>query len=409
MLNLACTLVNFRNPSIPVMPLRRHVAHVSHPTQHLYRLMSAHRSRLARRQLCHGRLPREPLPVVLQLGRSPRQQPRSVPRDDHLTDLVLDGLHLGNGLAEGVSFERVLHGAVDGGGGDAEGLAGDSDASSVERLHGDFEALAGLADEVRFGDADVVHDQVGGGGGADSEFVFLGAEGEARGVHWYDKGGDALVFQRFIRSSKHNRSTRLMRIRNPSFRTIHNPFVSVLRRRNARSTGIAPIPRFAQSKTSNIQFAILVAFVSRVRCNVLFFQFIRTEGVDGVEVQTVVRRHDDAHGGAAATDLFHGDGVGEGIQFGSVVVGGDVDSHHAQFCQIIHSLGRKFVFLIPFSGMWHQLFLGKFTTHFVYHLMFRWQLRMCRVLSAVFASAVIVVVVDGIVDDIVAGFGIGWK
>mmetsp|Transcript_17996 Transcript_17996/g.32547 ORF Transcript_17996/g.32547 Transcript_17996/m.32547 type:complete len:331 (-) Transcript_17996:47-1039(-) len=330
MLNLARTLVNFGNPSIPVMPFRRHIAHVPHPAQHLHRLMSAHRRRLARRQLRHGRLPRMPLPVVLQHRRPPREQSRSVPRHDHFADHVLDALQFGDGLSERATLEGVLRGAVDGGGGDAEGLAGDSDASSVEGLHGDFEALAGRADEVRFGDADVVHDEVGGGGGADSEFFFFGAEGEARGVHWYDEGGDTLVFQRFIRSSKHNRSTRLVRIRNPSFRTVHNPLLSVLRRRNARSAGIAPVPRFAQSETSDIQFTItIVAFVPRVRRDVPFLQLVGTERVDGVEVQAVVGRHDDSDGGAAATDLLHGDGVGEGVEFGSVVVGGDVDSHHA--------------------------------------------------------------------------------
>lgn len=155
--------------------------------------MTAHGRRLRGRQLGHGRRSGIHLPRILELGGSPRQETRRVPGHRHGTDFRLNRLKVGNRLAKGVAFEGVLDGAVNRGGSNAQSLAGDANATAVECLHGNLKALAGFAEEILFGNADVIENEIGSGGRPNAEFVFLGAEGKAWGVRGDDKGRNALV------------------------------------------------------------------------------------------------------------------------------------------------------------------------------------------------------------------------
>lgn len=150
---------------------------------------------------------------------------------------MLDGVELGDGGTEGLAVLGVLDCQLEGRLANAQGLCGDTDAPGVQRLHGDREALARLAQQHVLGDLctiggggarcegrgiwrdrsdgprycedcdahktpiyvytqmhaylDVLEDEVGGGRGADAELVLLLAQGEARRVARHDEGADA--------------------------------------------------------------------------------------------------------------------------------------------------------------------------------------------------------------------------
>ena len=75
------------------------------------------------------------------------------------------------------------------------------------------------------------------------------------------------------------------------------------------------------------------------------------------------------------TLTFHGDGVGEGVEPGAVVVGRHVDPHQAQLGQLVHRLLRKLVPLVPLPRVRRQLLLGELAAHLVHHMVLRGQLR----------------------------------
>lgn len=188
MLNFGRALVDFRDARVAVVPLGGHVRDVAHAAEDLDRLVAAHGCRLRGGQFRHGGLPRVLEAGVLELRRAPRQEPGRIAGQYHEADFVLDQLLLGNRLAKGVALQRVLDGAINGSGGDAERLAGDADATPVQRCHGNLESLAKLAHQVFGRDADPVHDEIRRRRRADAELLLLGAQRKAFGVGGNDKG-----------------------------------------------------------------------------------------------------------------------------------------------------------------------------------------------------------------------------
>ena len=81
-------------------------------------------------------------------------QPEQV--GDHPADLVLDELEVGEGLAELAALLDVVDGQVKQLLGGADRPGAEADAAVVEDLHRDAEAVAGLAEDVLGGDADVL-------------------------------------------------------------------------------------------------------------------------------------------------------------------------------------------------------------------------------------------------------------
>mmetsp|Transcript_13145 Transcript_13145/g.27149 ORF Transcript_13145/g.27149 Transcript_13145/m.27149 type:complete len:397 (+) Transcript_13145:217-1407(+) len=369
LLYLARALVDLCDPGIPVVPLRRHIRNVPHSPQHLHRLVRRHRGALARRQLRHGRLARVLGPPVLEHRGPPGQQPRRVARDAHVADLVLYRLQLRNGPAERLPLERVPRGAVDGGGGDAQGLTRDSDATAVEGLHGDLEALALLAEDVIPGDADAVEYEVGRRARPDSQFVLLGPQRKPLGVEGNDEGRNAAVLLGFVRRGEYHRGARLVRVGDPRLGAVYDPLGPVVAEHGGGGSGagVASVPGFRKAEAPDLHGAVLLDAL-RVGGQVLLLQSVGAEFVDGPQVEAVVGRHYDPDGGAAPADLLHGDRVGEGIELGAAVIGRGVYAHETQLRQLPHRpLGER-VLPVPIPRVRTQLLVGEFAAHVPDHL-----------------------------------------
>ena len=62
-----------------------------------------------------------------------------------------------------------------------------------------------------------------------------------------------------------------------------------------------------------------------------FFLFVRSKGLDGIQVERIVGTHNHSHTGASSTDFFHGNGVWHGIQATAAVFIGNIETHQSQF------------------------------------------------------------------------------
>ena len=115
--------------------------------------------------------------------------------------------------------------------------------------------------------------------------------------------------QRLVRRGEHDRGARFVGIGNPRLRTVDYPLVAVRRGGGSRGAGIAAVAWLAQAEAPDPQPPTIVLRMSCPRRYESLLQFVGTECVDGVQVQAVMGRHDDADARASAADLLHGDGV----------------------------------------------------------------------------------------------------
>lgn len=98
-----------------------------------------------------------------------------------------------NGLAELLALVGVGEGVVEAGLHEAEGAGGEDEALEVEALHEDADAFVDLAEDVFFGDEDVVEGEFARVGAAHAEFVELLDAGEALCGGVDDEGGYAFA------------------------------------------------------------------------------------------------------------------------------------------------------------------------------------------------------------------------
>mmetsp|Transcript_16049 Transcript_16049/g.53940 ORF Transcript_16049/g.53940 Transcript_16049/m.53940 type:complete len:264 (+) Transcript_16049:271-1062(+) len=214
-LHLRGAFVDLRDSGVAVEALRGHVRDEAHAAQHLDGLVRAHGGRLRRAELGHGRLLGEVLARVLEHRGAPGEQAGALDGAGHLGELELDGVHAGDGRAEGLALHGIFCGHLEGRLGDAQRLRGDADAPAVEGGHSDLEALPRLAQHGGARDAHLVHDQVGRGGPADAQLVFLGAQTEPGGVSGDQEGTDALVLLGLVRGGEYDGGGGLVRVGDP--------------------------------------------------------------------------------------------------------------------------------------------------------------------------------------------------
>ena len=111
----------------------------------------------------------------------------------HLRQFELYSLEFGDRLAELFALLGIGDGVIQRALRQSGHLRADADAALIQRLDGDLVAFAHFADDVGFGNAAIVQNQLAGGGGADAQLVLFLADGEAREIALDQKRRDAFV------------------------------------------------------------------------------------------------------------------------------------------------------------------------------------------------------------------------
>src|SRR5205823_3575976 len=116
-----------------------------------HRLVADEVRALGGEELGHARLAGEVAAPLLELRGAQGHQPRGLEARLHVREEPAQRLELADGLAERAPLAGVLRAGLQRRAPDAAGLAGDADAPAVERGHGQLEAAAQLAEQVRGG------------------------------------------------------------------------------------------------------------------------------------------------------------------------------------------------------------------------------------------------------------------
>ena len=163
-LNLVGALVDGGDLGVAVGPFHLHALEEAAAAVDLQGIVGDLQRDVRGVHLRHGGLHAIGLVLLLQLRRGVDKEPGATQLGGHIRQLEGDALLGRDWLAEldallGIA-QRLLKRAL----GDAQGLRGDSDASAVQRGHGDLETLALLAQQVFLGDLHVIEDQFRCGG-----------------------------------------------------------------------------------------------------------------------------------------------------------------------------------------------------------------------------------------------------
>src|SRR6185436_19353473 len=117
------------------------------------------------------RLPRVTQTLILHPRRLHDEQLRRLVTEHHLGDHVLHELVLADRLAECLTLARVLDGTLEARTYLSDSSGGHREATLVEPVHRDLEALSFLADQVLRRDLDVLEEELSGRPRPDPELV----------------------------------------------------------------------------------------------------------------------------------------------------------------------------------------------------------------------------------------------
>ena len=117
---------------------------------------------------------------VLFPRRFAHQKTRGVNFRGHVREHELNGLKIGDGMAEGLALLRVGKRRFKGSLRDAGGLRGNADAPAIERGKRDFVSFAFGSDAICDGHFAVREGKFAASGGVDAKFFFFLADGETR-------------------------------------------------------------------------------------------------------------------------------------------------------------------------------------------------------------------------------------
>src|ERR687889_755351 len=192
-LDLARSLVDLRDPGVPVVPLEGMVFHVPPPAEDLHGLVGDLVGDLRGVELRAGAGLGVAFPTVLHpRGLVDEEAGRPYPRL-HVGQLERYGLVLGDGLTERGALGGVARGVTERGLGDADGLGCYPDPPRIQRAERDPEPLTFLTEKVSLGNEHLVEEHVVCGGGDNTHLLPVRPEGDAFRLQVDEEGRDPLA------------------------------------------------------------------------------------------------------------------------------------------------------------------------------------------------------------------------
>ena len=353
-LNLIGPLVDGGNLGVAVGALHLHALEETGAAVDLQGIVGDLQRNVRGVHLRHGRLHAVRLMVFLQFGCGINQEPGAAQLGGHIRQLKGNALLGGNGLAELDTFfgigQRVLKGSLS----DPQCLGGNTDTAAVQRGHGDFEALALLAQQVFLGNLYVVEDQLRRGGGADAHFIIVVTELEAFPTLLHNKSRDAPGADVRRGDGEDHIGVRLWRVGDEDLAAVEQPVVALVNGSSFRTAGIGAGVGFRQAKSADL-------FSPRQGNQIFLLLLLGAEGKDGPRAQRYVGRQDHTRSTVHPGQLFHSNGIAENVQSHAAVFLGIRQAEPTQLPHFPYGLGGKFVLLIQHKSNGLDLLLREFT------------------------------------------------
>lgn len=269
----------------------------------------------------------------------------------HFGELELDALELGDGFAELAALAGVADGVLERAVGEADELGADGDAAGVEGFDGHLIPFAGLAEDVLRRDAAVIEQHFAGGGAADTEFVFLAADGEAGGVAFNQKTGDAAVAGVGVDGGEDEEEAGFGGVGDPEFATGEEEIVAIGDGAGGEGEGVRAGVGFAERVGAD--------GIGGERCQELLVLFAGTVIANGVDDERVLDVDQDGDARIDGGDLFDGeDGLKESPALAAELFG-HFDAGEAELEKLFEKRRIDGGFVVHIAGAGRDLFLGK--------------------------------------------------
>ena len=260
----------------------------------------------------------------------------------HVGEHPLNGLIVGDGLAEGFAllgvfrrgFERALR--------QAHRLRGDADSAAIERFEGDAQALPFFAEAVFDRHAAILQRNFGGARKAQTHFVFVAADAESGKIGLHQKGGDAARAGVRVGLGKNQVDAGNAAVGDPGFGAVQQVMIAVAGGASLNSGGVGAGLWFGEAKctedfafgqTGQIFFLLGVGAGSQERH--------ADDGIGDAEC--------DRGGGVDARDFFQHQRVADRIGSGAAPFVGDQHAAAAEFPEPADFLGGKFLVAFVFA------------------------------------------------------------
>ncbi|MNM80956.1 hypothetical protein D3C81_929390 [compost metagenome] len=269
---------------------------------------------------------------------------------EHVGELELQGLELGQRLAELLAFLDIAQRLLQRGLGGAEGAAGDVQAAAVQSLHGVDEALAFRADAVARRNAHAFESDGAGRLRLPAHLVLVAAIADAFGVGRHQEAGDALGA--VLAGARHDdQHVGAAGAGDEGLGAVQHVFVALTASAGAQARGVGAGVRFGQA-VGGEQFA-----GDQAGQPLLLQRRIaeRGEHPAGHVVDGDVGGGGDAAGG----QLFEDQRRGQPRQAQPAVVLADVQAEVALFGGAADHVHREVVLAVPVRGVRRQLVGGE--------------------------------------------------
>ena len=319
--------------------------------------------------------------VLLLHGSGVDQELSSLHPGVHLGQLELGVLELGDTLTELDTLLGVLDGLLHGALAQTQSLRGDTDTTAVQRLHGDLEALALLAQHTILGDDAVLEDQVAGGAAADTHLLLVLTLSEAGVGLFHHEGGNLLhgtatLIGGLTGDGDDDEGISHVAVGDEALGAVEDVVLAGLVQ---YSGGLLALSVGTGAGLGQAERTDLLAG-QQVR-QILLLLSLGAVLENGSAAQRGMSGNDNGSGAADLGQLLHAHGIGEDVAAGAAILLGEVNAHHAQLRHLLDGLHGETLFLVDLGGQGLHFVLCKFAVHLANEQLFLSQMEVHTLFS----------------------------
>ncbi len=202
----------------------------------------------------------------------------------------------------------------------------------------------------------LLEDKLGGGAAADTHLLLLLADAEARVGLLDDEGADALGAEALVGHGDDDEHVGVGAVGDENLAAVEHPVVTVLDGDGLLAGGVGTGVGLGETEGANP--------LAAGEFGQVFHLLLLGAGLeDGGAAEAGMGGEDDARGGADAAQLLDGHAVHDVGTAGTAILGGDGNTHQADFGHLLDGLHGETLLLVDFGGEGLHLFLCKLANH----------------------------------------------